>query len=135
MKLLLDTHLLLWAAVGQVATDRRPTRLSAAAADMINDPDNDLNFSSVNIWEVAIKYALRRPDFKVEPHLLRRSLLDAEYVELPITGEHAAAVRGLPMIHKDPFDRMLVAQAMFEGMLLLTVDRTIASYSGPIRLV
>src|SRR5579864_8718392 len=121
MKLLLDTHLLLWAA-GQ------PNRLSATALRLIDNPANELLFSAASIWEVAIKRGLGRTDFTVNPRLLRRGLLDNGYKELPITGEHAAAVDGLPLFHKDPFDRMLIAQSLVEGVILLTADERVARY-------
>ena len=92
-------------------------------------------FSAASLWEVAIKRNLGRLDFTIEPHLLRRSLLDSGYEELPITSEHGIVAGGLPPIHRDPFDRMLVAQATVEGMLLLTSDDLVARYPGPIRLV
>jgi len=128
MKLLLDTHLLLWAA-GQ------PDQLSAAARQLLEDPQNELMFSSASLWEVAIKRGLGRDDFRVDPRLLRRGLLDNGYSELPITSGHAVAVDGLPAIHKDPFDRMLVAQATVEGIALLTADPRVAQYPGPVRRV
>jgi PIN domain nuclease of toxin-antitoxin system len=92
-------------------------------------------FSPVSIWEVAIKHDLRRPDFGLDPSLLRRMLLDNGYEELPVTSRHAVAVVGLPAIHKDPFDRLLIAQAAAEGVTLLTSDQTLARYPGPIRKV
>lgn len=128
MKLLLDTHLLLWAA-GQ------PERLPAAVVTLVDAPDNELFFSAASLWEVVIKRALGRDDFKADPRLLRRGLLDNGYSELPIGSEHAIAVEGLPPIHKDPFDRILVAQALVEGITLLTGDSRIARYSGPIKLM
>lgn len=128
MKLLLDTHLLLWAA-------GEPGRLSPAALALIDDPANKLIFSAASIWETAIKCRLGRDDFRVDPQLLRRGLLDNSYLELPITSEHAAATNSLPPIHKDPFDRILVAQATVEGMALLTVDPVVARYRGPVRKV
>ena len=128
MKLLLDTHLLLRAA-GQ------PELLSPAALVLLDDPLNELLFSPASLWEVAIKRGLGRPDFLVDPRLLRRGLLDNGYSELPITSEHAVAVDGLPTIHKDPFDRILVAQSMVEGVVLLTADPLVAQYPGPIRKV
>jgi PIN domain nuclease of toxin-antitoxin system len=87
------------------------------------------------LWEVAIKRGLGREDFRVDPRLLRRGLLDNGYRELPITSEHAVAVDGLPPIHKDPFDRLLVAQATVEGIALLTADPLVARYPGPVRQV
>lgn len=128
MKLLLDTHLLLWAA-GQ------PEQLSATARTLLDDPQNELLFSSASLWEIAIKRGLGRADFRVDPRLLRRGLLDNGYSELPITSEHTVAVDGLPAIHKDPFDRILVAQAIVEGIALLTADPLVAQYPGPVRSV
>ncbi len=126
MKLLLDTHLLLWAA-------GEPGRLSKPTKKLLSDSTNDLIFSAASIWEITIKRALGRPDFRVEPRLLRRGLLDNGYLELPITSEHALATETLPPLHKDPFDRILVAQATVEGITLLTVDSLVAKYPGPIR--
>lgn len=128
MKLLLDTHLLLWAA-------GLPDRLPAEAAALIADPGNEPLFSPASLWEIAIKRGLGRDDFQVDPRLLRRGLLDNGYAELPILGEHAVAVDGLPALHKDPFDRLLVAQAQVEGVTLLTANPVVARYSGPIRKV
>src|SRR5690348_8293701 len=126
MKLLLDTHILLWT----IAESRR---LSSAARALIGKPDNALTFSSVSLWEVAIKAERGRDELRIDVSSLRRSLFDNEYEELPVTGAHAAALGGLPPIHKDPFDRMLIAQAAVEGLTLLTSDRTVAKYPGPIR--
>jgi PIN domain nuclease of toxin-antitoxin system len=128
MKLLLDTQLLLWAA-------GLPEQLPRAARALLADENNDLLFSAVSIWEVAIKRGLEREDFRVEPRLLRRGLIDNGYSELAITSEHAVAIDILPPIHKDPFDRILVAQALIEGITLLTVDPLLAQYPGPVRLV
>ena len=128
MRLLLDTHLLLWIA-------EESKRLSVRAAKQIADPENVLMFSTISIVEVAIKYGLGRPDFRVHPGLLRRGLLDNGYEELPVTGEHAVQVGDLPPIHKDPFDRLLVAQALAEGVTLLTGDAVVARYPGVVRLV
>ena len=128
MRLLLDTHVLLWT----IAESRR---LSAAARALIGEPDNELTFSSVSLWEVAIKAGRGRDDFRIDVSSLRRSLFDNDYVELPITGAHAVALGALPPIHRDPFDRMLVAQAIVEGLTLVTSDPAVAKYRGPIRLV
>ncbi len=128
MKLLLDSHLLLWAA-GQ------PERLSPIATTMIEDPANELYFSAASLWEITIKATLGREEFRVEPRLFRRGLLDNDYAELSITGEHAIETASLPPLHRDPFDRMLIAQAMREGMLLLTSDPLVGAYPGPVRLV
>ncbi|HEY2658139.1 MAG TPA: type II toxin-antitoxin system VapC family toxin [Caulobacteraceae bacterium] len=134
MKLLLDTHLLLWAA-GSDDGGLGADRLSPAAETLIADLDNPLYFSAASIWEVAIKGGIGREDFRADPHLLRRGLLDNGYMEIPITSEHAAAVGHLPPLHKDPFDRMLVAQARVEGITLLTSDEKVAAYAGPARRV
>jgi len=128
LKLLLYTHLLLWAA-GQ------PDRLSAAARSLLDDLNNELLFSSASLWEVAIKRGLGRDDFRVDPRLLRRGLIDNSYSELAITSAHAVAIDGLPPIHKDPFDRILVAQSLVEGITLLTSDKLVAQYPGPVRRV
>jgi PIN domain nuclease of toxin-antitoxin system len=128
VKLLLDTQLLLWAA-GQ------PERLSARAKRLLNDPENEPLFSAVSLWEIAIKSGLGREDFRVVPRVLRRALLDNGYVELPITSEHAVTIDALPALHKDPFDRLLLAQALVEGITLLTADAQLARYRGPVRKV
>jgi len=123
VKLLLDTHMLLWAAAGT---------LPKAAEKMVIDEDNTLYFSPVSIWEIGIKKKLGRSDFKVEPEALWRGLLDNQYQELPVTSLHALAANDLPQIHKDPFDRMLLAQAKTEGISLLTSDSNLREYSGPV---
>jgi PIN domain nuclease of toxin-antitoxin system len=128
VKLLLDTQLLLWAA-------GEPERLPAATRRMIDDPRNQPVFSAASLWEVAIKSGLGRADFRADARLLRRGLLDNCYDELAIAGEHAVAIGNLPPIHKDPFDRMLVAQSAIEGILLLTADPIVAQYPGPVRKV
>jgi PIN domain nuclease of toxin-antitoxin system len=128
VKLLLDTHLLLWAA-------GRSDRLSADARALIQAEENELFFSAASLWEIVIKRGLGRGDFKVDARLLRRGLLDNGYSELPIGSEHVVAIEGLPPIHKDPFDRILLAQAQIEGITLVTADSTLAQYPGPVRLV
>ncbi|WP_349616026.1 type II toxin-antitoxin system VapC family toxin [Azotobacter salinestris] len=127
MKLLLDTHLLLWAAGS-------PEQLSATTRALLEAPENELFFSAASLWEIAIKRGLGRNDFQVNARVLRRGLLDNGYNELPITSEHSVAIDALPPIHKDPFDRILVAQAMVEGIILLTADALVARYPGPVRL-
>ncbi len=128
MKLLLDTHLLLWAA-------GEPQRLSKKARKLIDNPDNELLFSAASLWEVAIKRGLGRKDFRVDSRLLRRGLLDNGYGELSIISDHVVATESLPLIHRDPFDRVLVAQATVEGITLLTIDSVVSQYPGPIRMV
>jgi PIN domain nuclease of toxin-antitoxin system len=126
MRLLLDTHLLLW-AVSQSG------RLSSPARQLIGDPDNELCFSIASIWEVAIQHGRGRQEFQADPRLLRSGLLDNLYHELPVTGEHAVAIASLPPLHRDPFDRMLVAQSIVEGITLLTADPLVAQ--GPVERV
>lgn len=128
MRLLLDTYLLLWAA-------GEPDKLSARARTLMEDPDNVLVFSAASLWEITIKTGLGRADFQVDPHLLRRGLIENGYEELPITSQHVLAVGHLPDVHRDPFDRILVAQAMVEGLLLLTRDPLVKAYPGPIEAV
>lgn len=126
MKLLLDTQVLLWAAGNSM-------RLTVAARKLLNDPSNELCFSAASLWEITIKSSLGRRDFRVEPRVLRRGLLDNGYEELPIPSQHAVSVEGLPDIHRDSFDRLLLAQALSEGITLVTSDDVLASYPGPIR--
>lgn len=128
MNLLLDTHLLLWAA-------SEPKRLSAKARALLLDPANHLVFSSASLWEVSIKSGLERSDFNVDPRRLWRMLRVNGYRELPVTSEHSVAVNDLPPLHKDPFDRILIAQAKVEGLTLLTVDKTVAKYGEGVRKV
>lgn len=127
MKLLLDTHLLLWSATGQ---------LPRQASKILEDPSNQLFFSAASLWEVAIKSSLGRKDFEFDVQLLRRGLVDGGYVEVAVSASHAAALAGLPAIHKDPFDRMLLAQAAFEGLELVTNDEVLGAYDGyPVRVI
>lgn len=125
--LLLDTHLLLWAA-------GMPARLPAEARVLIEDPANALAFSAASLWEVVIKAGLGRDDFQVDARRLRRGLLEAGYREMAVSGEHVLAVGRLPPLHKDPFDRILIAQAETEGATLLTTDPMVAQYPGPTQL-
>lgn len=125
---LLDTQLVVWAAEGG-------GRLRPTARAVLADPTNGFMFSSVVIWEVTIKAALARKDFAADPRLLRRGLLDNGATELPITSDHGLAVADLPPLHKDPFDRIQVAQARVEGLVLLTADERVAAYGSPVELV
>jgi PIN domain nuclease of toxin-antitoxin system len=128
VKLLLDTHIVLWAA-GQ------PEKLSESARTFLTTPGNVLFFSAASIWEIVIKRGLGRKDFKVDPHRLRKMLIVHGYTELPVTAEHALSVEALPLLHKDPFDRFLLAQARTEGMLLLTVDALVIQYQESVMAV
>ena len=125
MTLLVDTHLLLWAA-------GEPQKLSKKARRLLDDLDSQLWFSAASLWEVALKHGLGRKDFRVEPRRLRRGLIDNGWRELTISSEHAVATLDLPPLHKDPFDRMLVAQAQVEGLALVTSDELVARYDGNI---
>ncbi len=125
MILLLDTHLLIWATAFSSTLPKR-------ARVLLTDANNQLVFSAASIWEASIKQARGRPDFDIDTHLLRRALLSNGWTELQITSEHALATIGLPPLHKDPFDRLLLAQAISEGMTLLTSNTTLGAYPGPI---
>jgi len=127
VKLLLDTHLLIWAAEGI-------EHIPAGALAFMEAPENDLHFSVASRWEIAIKHGLHRPEFQIDARILRRGLIDNGYHELAIFSAHAVAIDMLPPIHTDPFDRLLIAQATVEGITLLTDDATVAKYPGPIFL-
>jgi PIN domain nuclease of toxin-antitoxin system len=125
LKLLLDTHIILWLAGA-------PEKLSEKTQALLQASDNSLFFSSASIWEIVIKLGLGRKDFKVDPSRLRKMLMQNGYAEISITAEHALKIESLPALHKDPFDRMLLAQARTEGMMLLTVDPLIAQYQDSV---
>ncbi|RJP39679.1 MAG: type II toxin-antitoxin system VapC family toxin [Desulfobacteraceae bacterium] len=125
MNLLLDTHILLWAA-GQ------PEKLSESTRALLTNPDNTLFFSAASIWEIVIKLGLGRRDFNVDPYRLRKMLVVHGHNEVPVTAEHALRVCSLPPLHKDPFDRLLIAQARAEGMLLLSCDAVVCQYQESI---
>lgn len=126
--LLLDTHLLIWGA-------ENPDRLPRAARVRIEDARAAQAFSVASIWEVAIKVARGRGDFAVDAGALRGTLLRSAMREFAITGAHALEAGGLPPLHKDPFDRLLVAQARVERAVLLTADAALAQYGAPVELV
>ncbi len=128
MRVLVDTHLLLWA----VASSRR---LPKEARSLILDASNEVFFSAASVWEVAIKSELRRRDFRVTPTVLVRALVQSGFSELPVTAVHAARVAGLPALHRDPFDRLLVAQSLAEPMTLLTNDAVLVGYGPLVQLV
>lgn len=128
MKVLLDTHVLLWAA-GDA------DRLSDDGRTLIDTYDNELFFSAASLWEISIKHGLGRSDFEVDVHLLYSGLLENGYIELLVYSRHTIAIDSLPLIHKDPFDRILVVQAMVDGLTLLTSDSLVAQYPGPIRKI
>jgi PIN domain nuclease of toxin-antitoxin system len=128
MRILLDTHVLIW-AVGM------SDRLHGNTAEALADPANEVLFSAANIWEIAIKFALRRPGFAVSPSDILRAARTIGFVELPISSAVAATVAGLPLIHRDPFDRLLIAQAIAEPAALYTVDARLSAYSDLVRRI
>ncbi len=128
MRFLLDTHVLLWVA-------NSPERLSRAVCDLLQDSDNEIYFSIVSLLEIAIKNSLGRENFQVDARVLHRALCDEGYKELGITSEHVVSIDSLPLLHKDPFDRLLISQATVEGITLLTKDKLVAAYPGPIKKI
>jgi len=128
MRLLVDTHLLLWA----VAKSRR---LSKAARSLLEDPANEVFFSAASLWEIVIKSSLRKEDFGVDVAVLRPALARMGFTELPVSGAHAERLASLPPLHKDPFDRMLVAQSLAEPLLLLTNDGVLGGYGESVKVV
>ena len=128
MSHLLDTQLVLWSVAF-------PDRLPAAGRRLIEDPTAGFWFSAASIWEIAIKFGLHRPDFTANPDTVRAEALAIGFRELSLDGNQAAKVAYLPAFHRDPFDRLLVAQATVTGLTLLTHDRQVAAYPGPIQYV
>ena len=123
MRLLLDTQIALWALTGS-------KRLGKTAGDMIEDPANEVFVSTATVWEIAIKHALGRGDMPVSGTRAAALFALAGFRELPVSWRHAAAVEGLPNIHADPFDRILLAQSMCEPMRLLSRDATVVRYGA-----
>ena len=128
MRILLDTHVLMW-AVGSTG------RLDAETIDALGDPANDVLFSAASIWEIAIKSGLGRADFPIGPDDILRGALHIGFVELPVNSVTAATVAQLPLIHRDPFDRLLVAQAIAAPAVLYTADARLLAYSELVRRV
>ncbi len=128
MRLLLDTHVLLWALVS-------PERLDATTRAVLEDPQNEVLFSAASLWEIAIKAALGRPDFVCDPGQILQAALDTGFVELPVRAAAAVQVAGLPPHHRDPFDRLLIAQAMNEPIRFYTADAALPVYSELVTLV
>ncbi|RJQ46661.1 MAG: type II toxin-antitoxin system VapC family toxin [Gammaproteobacteria bacterium] len=126
MRVLLDTHVLLW----WLKADKR---LSKEAEAIIKDPSNAIFVSAASVWEIAIKAALGQ--IEVDPAAVTEAIAPSGFTELPVTGKHAAEISKLPPHHRDPFDRMLVAQSLLEPMRLLTSDRTLAQYGEMVLLV
>ena len=122
MRLLLDTHAMIWSVL-------EPENLSATVRRQLTDPDNEVFISVVGIWELAIKASMPKPGFPASmPERVRTACHEAEFNVLPVTIEHALAVRELPWHHKDPFDRLLVAQARCENCVLVSNDRWLPRY-------
>jgi PIN domain nuclease of toxin-antitoxin system len=128
MRILVDTHLLLWAAA-------RSRRLPKDARRLLENRRNDVHYSAASLWEIAIKLGLERRDFKVDLARLRPALSEMGFLELPVTGAHAERLATLPLVHKDPFDRMLVAQCLSELLVLLTNDEVLAGYGEVVKVV
>ncbi len=128
MRLLLDTHVLLW-ALGA------PTRLDLDMRDLLEDDANDVLFSAASIWEIAIKASLRRADFTARPERVAREARLAGFAELPVTADVAVWVADMPLHHRDPFDRLLVAQAMAEPARFYTADPQLPAYSELVHLI
>ena len=128
MRFLVDTHLLLWAAA-------KSRRLPREARKLLEDPANEVLWSAASLWEIVIKAALRKPDFRVDVGLLRPALAEMGFDELPVSGAHAERLASLPPLHKDPFDRMLVAQSLTEPLVLLTNDGVLGAYGEVVKVV
>lgn len=128
MRLLLDTHIALWAI-----TDS--PELPKQARDLILAPSSEAFVSAASIWEIAIKHSLGRINMPISGAEAARYFEEAGYVLLPVTAEHAAATETLPFLHNDPFDRMLVAQALMEPLKLVTHDEMVAKYGDGILFV
>ena len=128
MRILLDTHILLWAVA-------QSSQLGTEARTLLEDTDNLLYCSTASLWEITIKSGLRRADFEVALPALRQALTQMDIEELPVLGNHTEQLLKLPPLHKDPFDRMLVAQSMAEPLVLLTNDSLLAQYWDGVRLV
>ena len=128
MRLLVDTHVLLWAVA-------QPDRLPASSRKSLESPDNEVFFSAASIWELSIKLQIRRISLAVLPEEIAEAALRMGFEELSVTAAHAAGVRRLPLHHRDPFDRLLIAQAIHEPARLLTADRVLAQYSDLVEVV
>jgi PIN domain nuclease of toxin-antitoxin system len=126
MRILLDTHVLIWALI-------EPQRLASPTRRLLEDSENEILFSAASIWEIAIKVSLGRADFQIDPSEIVDSAVASGFTELPIRSQAALHVTGLPQHHRDPFDRLLIAQAMTEPALLYTADRQLERYSELIR--
>ena len=127
-RFLVDTQLLLWNVYGS-------RKLPARVARLFRDGRHQFFYSAASLWEIAIKASRGRADFDADAEAIRETLDENGFGELPVTAQHAVALSRLPSIHADPFDRMLVAQAMVEPMALITTDERLAAYPGTIEVV
>jgi PIN domain nuclease of toxin-antitoxin system len=125
---LLDTHILLWAL-------DTPQRLPRDVVAQIESPETTVYFSAASIWEIAIKVALGKVDFSYSPEDIAQAAKDTGFVELPVSAAHAAKVAHLPPHHRDPFDRLLIAQILVLPAQLITTDSMLPPYSELVRLV
>jgi PIN domain nuclease of toxin-antitoxin system len=128
MRILLDTHILIWALT-------TPERLDPRARAAILDAENEVLFSAASIWEIAIKAALRRADFVARPEIVAQEALDIGFAELPVRATTAARVADLPLLHRDPFDRLLIAQAIEQPAALYTADDILTGYTDLVQRV
>lgn len=128
MRLLLDTHVLLWALIS-------PDKIADASRSMIQTPENEVLFSAASIWEIAIKVRLDRLRPAVNPIEISKAAIESGFVELPVRSDAAARAADLPMHHRDPFDRLLIGQALAEPARFLTADRALLAYSDIVTLV
>jgi PIN domain nuclease of toxin-antitoxin system len=126
MRVLLDTHVLLWALIA-------PKRLGKDVRAAIESPNNDVLFSAASIWEIAIKSALKRTDFRIAPDAIVIAAIETGFTELPVSSAAAVQVAKLPTHHRDPFDRLLIAQAITEPATLYTADSQLEAYSELVR--
>ena len=128
MNFLLDTHILIWAAIS-------PHKISSELASLLSGTSNHLYFSSASIWEISIKESLGKKDFKVSSKKLHGGLTENGYKEIKVSALHAMEVIKLPFIHRDPFDRILVATAIWENMPLLTNNSPLSAYHSLVRVL
>lgn len=128
MVVLLDTHVLLWALDA-------PERLSQEVVAQIESPETTVYFSAASIWEIAIKAALGKIDFHYSPEVIAQAAKDTGFIELPVSAVHGAKVAHLPLHHRDPFDRLLIAQVLLMPAQLFTADAALVPYSELVRLV
>jgi len=128
MVLLLDTHVLLW---GLDAPERLPREI----VGQLESPETTVYFSAASIWEIAIKASLGKIDFPYSPEAIAQAARDTGFVELPVRAEQGAKVAQLPLHHRDPFDRLLIAQSLLLPAQLLTADAALVPYTELVRLV